>query len=72
MYGSWANIDWQATAAVVQAVGSVVAIGAAIYIDQGTTRRQRFEAEAAAILAGRSAPFGFVNQGNSSVGYKPR
>lgn len=47
MTWSWNNIDWQATAAVVQAVGSVVAIGAAIYIDQGTTRRQRFEAEAA-------------------------
>ena len=38
---SWANIDWNGTGAMVQAIGSVLAIGAAIVIDQGTARRER-------------------------------
>jgi hypothetical protein len=38
-----AAIDWEATAAMGQAIGSVVAIAAAIWIDQGTVRRQRKE-----------------------------
>ena len=44
MSWTWATIDWTATgtvaAAWVQAVGSVLAIGAAVWIDQGSARRQ--------------------------------
>lgn len=41
MAWTWNNIDWNATGAMVQAVGSVGAILAAIWIDQGTSRRHR-------------------------------
>lgn len=40
---SYANIDWDGTGAMVQAVGSVAAIVAAIWIDQGAARRSRSE-----------------------------
>ncbi len=45
---SWSNIDWNGTGAMVQAVGSVAAILAAIRIDHGAARRlerQRRDAE---------------------------
>lgn len=42
----WSNIDWNGTGAMVQAVGSVGAILAAIWIDRGEARRHRREQEA--------------------------
>jgi len=51
---SWTNIDWNGTAAMVQAVGSVLAILAAVAIDQGTARRERRarqEEQAATLMA---------------------
>jgi len=58
MSWTWASIDWEPTAAVVQAVGSVVAIAAAIWIDQGAARRlrqDRHDAHRQAIAARRQA-----------------
>lgn len=36
---SYANIDWNGTGAMVQAIGSVAAIAAAVWIDRGARRR---------------------------------
>ena len=47
MVWSFGNIDQAATAAWVQALGSVAAIAAAIWIDQGSARRLRQDSKAA-------------------------
>lgn len=45
---SYANIDWNGTGAMVQAVGSVAAILVAVWVDRGSLRRQQIAAAKAA------------------------
>jgi hypothetical protein len=62
---SWANIDWNGTGAMVQAIGSVLAIGAAIWIDQGAARRLREDRALAFEEARRARVEAVVRAGNA-------